>query len=319
MHPWVSVGERRIRFGVVHPLIGGAQTWTDLRETVERIESLGFDSYWFSDHPLMNPDCWTRIAALAATTHTIRLGTMVSCVYYRHPALLARIVADIDGISDGRVILGIGIGDFAAEFEQMGLPFPSVGDRLRALDEALHIIHGVWGSTPFTFAGEQFQVRDVRIVPAPVQEPGVPILIAGAGERVTLRQVAEFADACNFGPNPHTGGVFDTASIRAKLRVLDDHCDRLARPRRAVLRTHWAPPVILAASRAELERKAASLTADEHRFYGSHMLIATPAEAIRHYQSLIDAGMRYFVTHLRGDLDTAQLLAEQVVPALQLP
>src|SRR5215208_256265 len=106
IHPWVSDGARAIRFGIMHPRLGSELDWPNLLDRVQQAETLGFDSYWFSDHPLLNPDCWTRLAAIAVTTQTIRLGSLVSCIYYRHPALLARIVADIDRLSDGRVILG---------------------------------------------------------------------------------------------------------------------------------------------------------------------------------------------------------------------
>ena len=170
-HPWVGEADRRIRFGIVHPLLGVDLDWPDLLQRVQQAEALGFDSYWFSDHPLLNPDCWTRIAALAATTQTIRLGTMVSCIYYRHPALLARIVADCDRISNGRVILGLGIGDFVPEFDQMGLAFPATPVRQRALEEAVQILRGVWGEAPFTLEGAHFRVRRARVHPGPIQQP----------------------------------------------------------------------------------------------------------------------------------------------------
>jgi alkanesulfonate monooxygenase SsuD/methylene tetrahydromethanopterin reductase-like flavin-dependent oxidoreductase (luciferase family) len=315
-HPWVSEAARRIRFGIVHPLLGVDLGWPDLRQRVQQAEALGFDSYWFSDHPLLNPDCWTRIAALAATTRTIRLGTLVSCIYYRLPAMLARIVADVDRISAGRIVLGLGMGDFAPEFEQMGMEFPATPLRQQALDEAIHILRGVWGEAPFTFTGAHFTVREAQVRPGPVQQPRVPILIAGAGERVTLRQVAAFADASNFGPKPHTGNVLSSDAVRGKLAVLQEHCARLGRPYSSILRTHWSPPVILAETRQALEAKRKSLTPDEHRFYGEHMLIGTTDEAIAHFQRLVDAGLQYFIVHTRADKDTARLLAERVLPAL---
>ena len=315
-HPWVDEAAARIRFGIVHPLLGVDLEWPDLLHRVRQAEALGFDSYWFSDHPLLNPDCWTRIAALAATTRSIRLGTMVSCIYYRHPALLARIVADIDRMSDGRVILGLGIGDFVPEFEQLGLAFPPTPVRQQALEEAIQILRGVWGDGPFTLAGATFQVRGAHVQPPPVQQPRVPILIAGAGERVTLRQVAEFADASNFGPNPHTGNVLDGDVVRRKFAVLEEHCVRVGRPYQSVLRTHWSPPVVLAETPRALQEKQDAISPDEHRFYGEHMVIGTPEEAIAHFQRLVDAGLQYFIVHTRADPDTARLLAERVLPAL---
>jgi alkanesulfonate monooxygenase SsuD/methylene tetrahydromethanopterin reductase-like flavin-dependent oxidoreductase (luciferase family) len=297
-------------------LLGVDLAWPDLLQRVQQAEALGFDSYWFSDHPLLNPDCWTRIAGLAATTRTIRLGTMVSCIYYRHPALLARIVADVDRMSDGRIVLGLGIGDFEPEFAQLGLAFPPTPVRQRALEETIRILRGVWGEAPFTLEGETFRVRESRVQPPPVQPPRVPILIAGAGERVTLRQVAAFADASNFGPNPHTGNVLDGDAVRRKFAALEEHCTRVGRPDQSVLRTHWSPPVVLADTAQALQAKVAAITPDEHRFYGEHMVIGTPEEAITHFQRLVNAGLQYFIVHTRGDPDTARLLAERVLPAV---
>jgi alkanesulfonate monooxygenase SsuD/methylene tetrahydromethanopterin reductase-like flavin-dependent oxidoreductase (luciferase family) len=316
-HPWVAEGARRIGFGIVHPLFGADLDWPELVRHVQYAEAPGFDSYWFSDHPLLNPDCWTRIAGLAALTRTIRLGTMVTCIYYRHPALLARIVADVDRMSDGRVVLGLGVGDFVPEFEQLGIEFPPTPVRQQALEEAIQILRGVWEDVPFTLEGSTFRVRGAHVQPAPAQEPRVPILIAGAGERVTLRQVAAFADASNFGPNPHTGNVLSAEAVRGKFAVLRDHCARLNRPYASVLRTHWSPPLVLAEGRRAPREKVDTITPDEHRFYGEHMFIGMPEEAIAHYQRLVDAGLQYFITHTRADPDTARLLMERVLPALR--
>ena len=151
---------------------------------------------------------------------------------------------------------------------------------------------------------------------APVQQPRVPILIAGAGERVTLRQVAEFADAANFGPNPHTGNVLDGDAVRRKFAVLEEHCVRVGRP----YRVGPAHPLVAAGGAgrdgAGAAAKVAAISPDEHRFYGEHMVIGTPEEAIPHFQCLVDAGLQYFIVHTRADPDTARLLAERVLPAL---
>ena len=116
-HPWVTAGADRARFGIVK---GPVEDWRALAEFVPHLEAFGFDSYWLSDHPMFSVDCWTTLAAVAATTQRIRLGSQVSCVYYRNPALLAGIVADVDRISAGRLVLGLGIGDLPDEFTQLG-------------------------------------------------------------------------------------------------------------------------------------------------------------------------------------------------------
>src|SRR5256885_10401538 len=121
-HPWVTAGHGRLRFGVgADPSRG----WSAFLDTAHVVEDLGFDSFWVSDHPLWFPDCWTTLMALAMATKEIRLGSIVSCVYYRSPALLARMAADVDGLSNGRLILGLGIGDNPDEFDQLGIPYSS--------------------------------------------------------------------------------------------------------------------------------------------------------------------------------------------------
>jgi len=99
-HPWLANGQGQVRFGIVGGPVGD---WPTLRDFVQMVEGLGFDPYWRSVHPLLTPDCWTTLAAVAASTQRLRLGSMVSCVFYRNPLLLARIVADVDRISQGRV------------------------------------------------------------------------------------------------------------------------------------------------------------------------------------------------------------------------
>src|SRR5215467_7960 len=129
-HPWVKDGQRAVRFGIV----GGPRgDWPALRDFVQLAEELGFDSFWRPDHPLLLPDCWTSLAAIAASTRRLRLGSLVSCVCYRNPVLLARMVADVDRIAHGRVILGVGAGDSAAEAQAMGLTYPPLRERQAAL------------------------------------------------------------------------------------------------------------------------------------------------------------------------------------------
>src|SRR5439155_3197763 len=121
VHPWVAEGQRRVRFGVC---LGPRSDWARLLAFAETAERAGLDSYWALDHPMGGTDCWTLLAALAVRTEHLRLGTLVDCVYYRSPAMLARLAADVDRLSGGRLILGLGIGDAEREFAQMGLTYP---------------------------------------------------------------------------------------------------------------------------------------------------------------------------------------------------
>src|SRR5262249_21828740 len=108
-HPWVTAGRTSIRFGVVS--LADVADWPAYLRTARMAEDLGFDSFWSPDHPMGGRDCWTTLGAVAAATARIRLGSAASCVSFRHPAVLARAAADVDRISQGRLILGVGIGD----------------------------------------------------------------------------------------------------------------------------------------------------------------------------------------------------------------
>jgi alkanesulfonate monooxygenase SsuD/methylene tetrahydromethanopterin reductase-like flavin-dependent oxidoreductase (luciferase family) len=125
VHPWASDGAQRIRFGIS----AAAQSWPEMRDLAQMAEGLGFDSFWRVDHPMFGHDGWMTLAAVAAVTRTIRLGTHVSCVAYRNPVLLARMAADIDAISNGRLVLGLGSGDMPREFQQLGLAYPPIQER----------------------------------------------------------------------------------------------------------------------------------------------------------------------------------------------
>ena len=194
-HPWVAEGERRIRFGIAEGAQDPSSTWTETRDFAQMVEGLGFDSYWAIDHPsapVSGADCWTTLAVLAASTRTIRLGPLVSCVYYRHPMVLARMAADVDRLGDGRLVLGLGIGDNEPEFARLGICLPPASERQQVLDETIQIVRGVWGAEPFTFEGRHFRVEEgTRRSDSRTSR----CLIAGGGERGTLPRVARYADA----------------------------------------------------------------------------------------------------------------------------
>ena len=312
VHPWVRDAQQRPRFAIVGTFL---PEWAQVRDFAVRAEELGFDAYWANDHPLRSMDCWTQLAALATVTTRLRLIALVSCVYYRSPALIARQAADVDRISGGRLVLGLGTGDDAAEFGQLGLRFPAAPERLAALAEAAGIIRGMWAG-PVTHAGPHFQVTDAHVRPGPVQQPGVPVLIGGGGERTTLRLVARHADVSNFGPHEWTGGAYDLAAVRRKYGLLRGYCEEIGRPYDAILRSHYTPLLTLAESPRELESKRSRARIPDAGLR-TVPVFATVGEAIVHYQGLIDAGVHYFLATVNGrDAQTAELLAGQVLPAL---
>jgi alkanesulfonate monooxygenase SsuD/methylene tetrahydromethanopterin reductase-like flavin-dependent oxidoreductase (luciferase family) len=116
IHPWVAEGLQKIRVGV--SFLGSGIDWKQFYDGVQAAEELGYDSIWVPDHPIILPDCWTILAALAVTTRRMWLGAFVDCVFFRHPLLLARMAGDVDRWSGGRLVLGLGIGDIPFEFDQ---------------------------------------------------------------------------------------------------------------------------------------------------------------------------------------------------------
>jgi alkanesulfonate monooxygenase SsuD/methylene tetrahydromethanopterin reductase-like flavin-dependent oxidoreductase (luciferase family) len=313
-HPWAARGRETIRFGLAY---GPRSDWLECRDLVQEAEDLGFDSYWTMDHPTSGIDCWTLLSALAVTTSMIRLGVAVNCIFYRPPALLARMAADVDRLSGGRLILGLGIGNHEKEFTKLGIPFLPVSERQEALAETLQIVEGLWESTPFTYTGKYFRVREATLRPGPVQQPHVPLLLAGGGERVTLRQVAQFADVANFGADKRVGSAFTPADIVRKYGVLRQHCATLGRTYDSILRSYSAAPVLVAETRAKIMAKLEAIPAHIRQGYATSTVIGTPDEICSYYQALVTAGVRYFIVGLFGhDLETVRLLARWVVPQL---
>ncbi len=299
-----------------------------IRDAALQAERDQFDSVWIVDHLLFEWDgqrrgiweSWTLLAALAEATTRIELGTLVMCTAFRNPAVLAKMAVTLDEVSGGRLILGLGCGWDAGEFANFGQPFPPVPERQAALEEAIAIMRGVWGEEPFTFTGRYYQTTNTQVAPPPRQRPGPPLLIAGGGEKVTLRQVAQYADACQLGTFGMIGGEGTSAGIRQKLGVLRKHCDDLDRPFETVLRTHFTGWLILAEDEARLATKLQRMVPQglDQRFSGrwsGFALAMTVEQAIAYYRELVAAGIQYFDIELldAADVETIRLFAEQVI------
>lgn len=311
MHPWVASGLGIVRFGV---MVHATSDWEGLRELARSIESLDYDVIWAYDHPVTigAADCWTTLAQVATATTSIRLGSAVACAPYRHPALLARLAADVDQLSHGRLVFGIGAGDDEREFAQLALPFPRLPERQAALEEALHIVKGLWTGEETTFDGRHHHVREARLQSVPVQRPRVPVLIGGGGERVTLRQVARFADMCNFGPNDWTGGARRIEDVLRKYAALRAHCEAAGRSYDAIARSYFEGLVLDHTTPDAQRRRSRSGFDDESlRAFG-------PEDAVRHYQELVDAGVQQLMIWvIPGDQETLRRLAQEVRPAIR--
>lgn len=195
-------------------------------------DAAGFDSLWVMDHffqmdaPQMGVqphepmlDGYTALSYLAGVTKRIRLGTMVTGVNYRHPGHLLKIVSNLDVLSNGRAYLGIGAGWYEREAKGLGFPFPPLKDRFEMLEETLQIFKQVWSGDHSPYNGKHYQLAEPMNNPQPLAKPHPQILIGGAGEKKTLRMVAQYANACNFF-------VFmPPEEMTRKLAVLRGHCD----------------------------------------------------------------------------------------------
>ncbi|MFT7220045.1 MAG: F420-dependent oxidoreductase-like protein [Candidatus Azotimanducaceae bacterium] len=204
------------------------QSFEIMQSLSQHVESTNWDGLWLADHFMPNgedtnqpwPEAWTTLSALAATVPRIRMGTLVTGNTYRHPAVLAKMAATVDHISGGRVVLGLGSGWQENEHDKYGIEFGTIGERLRKMEEACQVIKQLFDTGSASFSGEFYTLNQAPLEPKPVQAK-LPLLIGGGGEKVTLRITAQYADEWN------VWGTVDT--LKAKMALLDEHCDKLGR------------------------------------------------------------------------------------------
>jgi len=163
------------------------------------------------------------LSYLAAVTENVRLGTMVTGVNYRHPGHLLKIISNLDVLSGGRAILGIGAGWYEREAKGLGFPFPATKERFEMLEETLQILKQAWLGDFSAYSGKHYQLAEPMNNPQPLTQPHPPILIGGGGEKKTLRLVAQYADACNLF------AFMGSEGLAHKLNVLRGHCEDLGR------------------------------------------------------------------------------------------
>src|SRR5437667_8534371 len=235
-----------MKFGVIVPQ-GWRMDLVEIQDPIEAYETMthvaqtaeefGYDSIWLFDHFHTVPvptqevtfECWTSSAALARDTKRVRVGQIVTCNSYRNPALVAKMASTLDVLSHGRLNFGIGAGWYEHEYRAYGYPFPDGPERLRQLREALQVIHAMWEQEEAIFEGQYYQVRGAINQPKGVQKPHIPILIGGSGEKVTLKLVAQFGDACNVSG--------DLKTLEHKFAVLKQHCESVGRDYESIYRT----------------------------------------------------------------------------------
>jgi F420-dependent oxidoreductase-like protein len=305
-----------MRFGV-HT--GLQNTTTDeLRALWRRIEAHGFEWISIWDHfyaadatitregTTSGPVCLEAVAAhaaLALETTRVRCGSLVYCVGYRHPAVLANAAATLDHLSGGRITMGLGGGWHQAEFAAYGLDFPPPGVRLRQLDEAIQCMRALLTEEVANFTGEHFELNDARCEPKPVQAR-LPLWIGGGGEKVTLRIAAQHADGWNVPFVPPD-------VYRHKVEVLGAHCERLGRDLAAITKS---VNLTLAWTEQDLVER-----------FGGMAEWIKPSALTGSVQQMIDrvaeyraAGAEWVIVAMRAPFDTDGLdrFATEVLPAL---
>jgi F420-dependent oxidoreductase-like protein len=309
-------------FGVIVPqgwrmdLVGisdPAEAYEAMSRVAQEAEALNFHSIWLYDHfhtvptPMQEVtfECWTSTAALARDTKRVRIGQLVTCNSYRNPALLAKIASTVDALSHGRLDFGIGAGWYEEEYLAYGYPYPDTRERLQRLHEAIQVILAMWTQDEAYFEGKYYQVRGAINQPKGVQKPHIPLLIGGEGEKVTLRLVAQYADACNIG-----GGI---TNIKHKLAILKQHCDELGRDYNGIRRTTLIDDCAIAGTEEEAIAKLTPAQRSDLDSLRQTQLVGTPAMIRQRLAEYEEAGIQEIVVRFvdATGLESIRLFARE--------
>ena len=295
--------------------------WPELLSIWQELDHSNFHSVWTMDHfvPGWLPEhargpClegWIALAALAQATSRIRIGCLVSGVTYRHPAVLAKMATTVDIISNGRLEFGIGAAWHEYEHQAYGIPFYTVKERQDRLEEAVQLIKALWTATPANFRGRYYQLDNAPFLPPNVQKPHPPIMVAGGGEKRTLRTLARYGDVMNVGGSPQT--------VLHKTEVMKAHCQDVGRDP-AEIRLTIQVPLFLTDDRSFVERAVlgtaayANTTPEEAR---KGMLAGSVEEVKADVQRFIDVGVEEIILAQFPRVHMAALrrFSEDVIPA----
>jgi F420-dependent oxidoreductase-like protein len=276
-----------------------------------------YDSVWLYDHfhtvpePTTNTvfECWSATAGLSRDTSSIKIGQMVTCNGYRNPALLAKIASTVDVMSNGRLLFGLGAGWYEHEWRAYGYGFPELRDRMRAFREACEIIHRMWTENYVVFDGEYYQVDRPINEPKGVSDPHPSFWIGGGGEKVTLKLVARYGDACNVG-----GGI---ERLKHKFGVLKGHCDDAGRDYEEIIRSTSVNVYLLEEGEDPEAATQEARGSTSYEEYSREFMVGTAEQISERLQPMVDAGVNYFITYMpRVAYDPAPVekFAQEVVP-----
>jgi F420-dependent oxidoreductase-like protein len=327
-----------MRFGIFVPQgwrldltdIDPKDHWATMLDIARAAEDGPFESVWVYDHFHTTPlptreathEAWTLLAGIGAATSRVRLGQMCTCMGYRNPAYLAKVAATVDAISGGRTEMGIGAGWYEHEWRAYGYGFPRAGERLGQLDEGVQIMRQLWTTGAASLDGAHYQVDGAICQPLPLQEGGIPLWIAGGGEKKTLRIAARYADYTNFAGSP--------GEFRRKSEILEAHCKDVGTDFGQIVRSSNYHVIIgetdkdvqdkLAWVRSRLSQHLPAENVDAQlQNLSSGPLVGTPEQIVERLTELGELGMSYaifYVPEVAYDRSGLTLLAEKVIPAL---
>ncbi len=288
----------------------------------KRAEELGFDWASVFDHfmPIQTDptgpcfDGLTLLSAMAAHTSRIRCGILVAGNSYRNPALLAKIATTLDHVSGGRLELGVGGGWYELEHDQYNIPFPTIGRRIRMLSESTRILKRLWTEPVVDFHGRYYTLNHAMSEPKPLQSPHIPLWVGGAGEKLTLRVVAESADGWNtfFGPLDY---------YQHKLDALAEHCRDTGR-NPADIRKSLSVQAVVGETDAEVEERLARMAATQpvdRNTLRQRGIVGTPEQCAEQLRPYLKLGVRDFIIGARvpADMRSLELIATRVAPMVR--
>jgi F420-dependent oxidoreductase-like protein len=275
--------------------------FTDPGEAIDRVveqattaEEVGFHAIWMPDHFQTVPpsesyvfESWAVLAALTGHTERIRIGQLVSGNGYRNPALQAKIASTVDVLSKGRLTFGIGAGWYERDYDAFGYPFTDGPDRLRQLREALQIIQSLWTNDVTNFDGKYYRLVEAVNQPRGLQQPRIPMMIAGGGEKVTLKLAAEYADLCNVMESP--------AAAARKFSILRGHCATVGRDYDEITRTVTTACLITDSDEEAAALLAPAMGAFYPGDFGSYLLYGSVDTVRRRIEAYEAAGVQELI------------------------
>jgi F420-dependent oxidoreductase-like protein len=328
-----------MRFGLFIPqgwrldLVGiePEKQWAVMRDLASYADAGAWDSLWVYDHFHTVPmptgeathEAWSLMAAYAAITSRIKLGQMCTAMSYRNPVHLAKVAATADIISGGRLQMGIGSGWYEHEWRAYGYGFPSARVRLERLDEGVQIMRAAWRDGKVSFNGKHYQADGAIVAPKPLQNKGIPLWIAGGGEKVTLRIAAKYAQYTNFTPEPE--------AFARKSAILAQHCRDVGTDFGAIVRSANFNAVI-GTSEADVQDRLrrvrdrmvgyvpeAAADAMIAGTSGPESAMGTPAQVTERLKRMRDHGCEYAICYFPDaayDRSGIELFEREVIPAL---